>query len=219
MDEKTLKSTIAKNIAAYRKACGMTQAELAAALNYSDKSVSKWERAEGLPDIYVLTQIAERFGITLNDLVAEHGAEEIAEPEPEEKKRGLFAYIHNRVIVTILSIGLVWLAATVVFFFLSLFLPDAERLWMVFIYALPVSFIVPIVFTGLWTSHLFQLFSVSGLIWTLSLAVVMSFPRQDMSFLYVVAAVLQVLALLWYVMKIWNRKIFRQEDAEKEIKD
>ena len=217
MDEMTLKSIIANNIASYRKANGMTQAELASALNYSDKSISKWERADGLPDIYVLTLIAERFGVTLNDLVTEHENESVPEEDPNGKNRGLFSYIHNRVIVTVLSVGLVWLAASIVFFFLKLFLPDADRLWLTFVYALPVSFIVSIVFTGLWTSHLFQLISVSGLIWTLALSVVLSVPVDNVIFLYVIAAVLQVLALLWYAMKIWNKKIFgRTEDGNEE---
>ncbi len=203
-----MKSIIANNIAAYRKASGMTQAELAAALNYSDKSISKWERADGLPDVYVLTKIAEHFGVTLNDLVTEHSPGETVLTEPqEEKKNTLFSYLHNRVFVAILSAGLVWLVASVVFFFLKMFLPDSERLWMVYVYSLPVTFIVFIVFTGLWSSNLFQLISVSGLIWTLALAIVLSVPVENMSLLYIIAAVLQILALLWYVMKIWNHKI------------
>ena len=46
-DEQTLRRTTAKNIAAYRKAHKDTQLDLARKLNYSDKSVSKWERGEG----------------------------------------------------------------------------------------------------------------------------------------------------------------------------
>ena len=50
-DEATLRKTVAKNIAAYRKAHHDTQLDLATKLNYSDKSVSKWERGESLPDV------------------------------------------------------------------------------------------------------------------------------------------------------------------------
>ena len=50
----TLKYRIATNITELRKAHNLTQAELAARLNYSDKSISKWERGESLPDIGVL---------------------------------------------------------------------------------------------------------------------------------------------------------------------
>ena len=38
-----LKYTTASNIINLRQKAGMTQSELAALINYSDKSVSKWE--------------------------------------------------------------------------------------------------------------------------------------------------------------------------------
>ncbi len=222
MDENKMKRTIAANIAAYRKAKGMTQAELAAALNYSDKSISKWERAEGVPDIYVLTLMAELFGATLNDLVFEHDkpieeelAIEAAESE-KEKRPSIFSYIHNRIFVTILSAGIVWLAAAVVFFFLRVFIPSYERSWTVFIYALPVTFIVFTVFSGLWHSHLFQFLSVSGLIWSIAASVVLSVPGNSLSSFYLIAVVMQLMAIVWYVMKIWNVRIFRKSDSEEQ---
>ena len=58
MTENELRLNISRNIIALRKRHDMTQAELAAKLSYSDKSVSKWERQEGLPDIYVLVRIS-----------------------------------------------------------------------------------------------------------------------------------------------------------------
>ena len=67
-----LKPIIAKNISRLRIKSGMTQSELAARLNYSDKAVSKWERAESIPDVCVLTEIADLFGVPLDSLVREH---------------------------------------------------------------------------------------------------------------------------------------------------
>ena len=66
-----VKNNVAKNIAELRILNNMTQLELASKLNYSDKAVSKWERGESLPDVTVLMQIAELFGVTLDYLVAE----------------------------------------------------------------------------------------------------------------------------------------------------
>lgn len=48
MQEEALRAAIARNIAFYRRQQGQTQAELAEQLNYSDKSVSKWERGGSL---------------------------------------------------------------------------------------------------------------------------------------------------------------------------
>ena len=48
MDEIELAQTIGKNITRLRKSANMTQLELAEKLNYSDKSVSKWEQGNGI---------------------------------------------------------------------------------------------------------------------------------------------------------------------------
>ncbi|WP_295219539.1 helix-turn-helix domain-containing protein [Ruminococcus sp.] len=44
MTDEEIKQTIAQNIAQYRKKLGLTQFELSEKINYSDKSISKWER-------------------------------------------------------------------------------------------------------------------------------------------------------------------------------
>ena len=73
---ESLKTVIAKNIVSLRKANHLTQTELADKLNYSDKAVSKWERGDSLPDVIVLKQIADLFGVTLDYLVqSEHRQE------------------------------------------------------------------------------------------------------------------------------------------------
>ena len=63
------KKTIGSLIAALRKAKGMTQRDLAERLNVSDKSVSRWERDEGAPDLSLIPVIAEIFGITCDELL------------------------------------------------------------------------------------------------------------------------------------------------------
>ena len=194
MNEERLKLVIAEKIAYYRKLNGHTQAELAELLNYSDKSVSKWERAEGMPDISVLVQIAELYGTTVNDLIND------APPRsrPDERRR-------NR-LVTLLSVGLVWLVATVVFFAIGLLNGELNGAWLTFIYAVAVSFIVLIVFTTLWWSKLMQFLSVSGLIWSLALCLHLSVPKQNIVLIYIVAGVLQVLAAGWFRLRSWRKK-------------
>ena len=66
-----LKSIIAKNIVTLRQSAKMTQSDLAEQLNYSDKAISKWERAESMPDITVLKAIADLFSVPLDYLVQE----------------------------------------------------------------------------------------------------------------------------------------------------
>ena len=66
MDLNELKLVTASNIIRLRTGRGMTQAELGARLNYSDKTISKWERGEAIPDAFVLTQLAELFGVSVD---------------------------------------------------------------------------------------------------------------------------------------------------------
>lgn len=76
MERKTMGSFIA----ALRKANGMTQKELAERLHVSDKSVSRWERDEGVPDLALIPVIAEVFGVTCDELL--RGERRPPEPAP-----------------------------------------------------------------------------------------------------------------------------------------
>ncbi|MCI6771879.1 MAG: helix-turn-helix domain-containing protein [Oscillospiraceae bacterium] len=71
MNEYDFNRKVAENLVRYRKLHGMTQAELAECISYSNKSVSKWERGEGVPDAFVLFSLSEIYGITLSELVGQ----------------------------------------------------------------------------------------------------------------------------------------------------
>lgn len=53
-----------------REKCHLTQAELAAKLSVSDKTISKWETGKGYPDISLLEPIAKVFGISITELIS-----------------------------------------------------------------------------------------------------------------------------------------------------
>ena len=72
MQLSELKLVAASNIISLRTKAGLTQAELGAKLNYSDKSISKWERGEAIPDAYVLSEMAEIFGVTVDYILSSH---------------------------------------------------------------------------------------------------------------------------------------------------
>lgn len=65
MDAKKMGSFIAGR----RKEKCMTQAELAAKLFLSDKTISKWERGAGLPDIGNLEALADALDVSLLELM------------------------------------------------------------------------------------------------------------------------------------------------------
>ena len=56
-------------IRALRKERGMTQRELAELLHVTDRAVSKWERNLGCPDVGLLPQLAQIFGVSMAHLL------------------------------------------------------------------------------------------------------------------------------------------------------
>ena len=134
MELSDLKLISASNIINLRTAHGMTQAELGAKLNYSDKTISKWERGETIPDGYVLVQMAELFGVTVNDLLSAHDKWEPPKDEYEVPTRSYSV----SVIIAIVLLGVFTIALTV---FVTLWLIDIIE-WRVFLVALSVELLV-----------------------------------------------------------------------------
>lgn len=69
MEQRKTDIHIARNIARLRKKRGLTQAELAAMLYVSNKTVSKWERGAGYPEMPQLIRLADLFGVTVDSLI------------------------------------------------------------------------------------------------------------------------------------------------------
>lgn len=187
LSEERLKELFSRNLAELRRRSGMTQLELAEKLCYSDKSISKWERGEGLPDLPVAVKIAEVFGVSINDLMG-------------EKMPRKFLISRNRVLITLMSTVLVWLVAAIMYFIFKLIAPTWNS-EMLFAYAVPVSFLVMVVFTNVWWKKIWRFLSLSAFIWTFSVCIVCSIPVAEVTLLYISTAVIQVLVILWYLMK------------------
>lgn len=204
MLENELKQNIAQNITALRKKNNMTQADLAERLSYSDKSISKWERGDGLPDVFVLVKLAEMFGVTVNDIISDNTEQKIEHLTQSDTTHP------RRVLVTSLSVGLVWFVTLLIFFLLSVFLPDTKGLWLVFICALPVTAIVLVVFTHLWWGRVARCISVSMLAWGITLMFHLiagvAGDVRNMSLIYVASAAFQPLVILWYVYSYIRHK-------------
>ena len=76
-------------IAARRQELGLTQKQLAERLNVSDRTVSKWERGAGFPDVSLLEPLADALDLSVLELI--HGKrmapEEQPSPEAERSAR------------------------------------------------------------------------------------------------------------------------------------
>ena len=213
MDEQKFKNTVAENIAHYRKAAGLTQGALAAKINYTDKSVSKWERGDGLPDVFVLSEMADIFGITVNELISCEKSESTAK---SVKKISV-----KKKIIPLLSAGIVWLAASVIFVVLeivfdSFFTNVKIREWLAFIYAIPISFIVLTVFACIWHGMAARCIAVSGIIWGVFTSVILSVPLKKIYLTVIIAAIIQVMTVLWFFMRHRSR-LQKAKDKESAV--
>ena len=186
------KHLVSKNLVYYRKKANLTQLELAEKINYSDKAISKWERGETIPDVFMLKQLANIYGITIDDFLS----------EKQNKAKESFSlkqtFKNRRLLITLMSIGLVWLIATVVFVVLLL-VGIKQQAYLSFIFAIPVSAIIGIVFTGIWGNHWTQFVFVSLLVWSILLSIFLPIKTNDIGLIFIIGAPLQILVILWYV--------------------
>lgn len=196
-----LKAVFAGNLIYLRTQAGMTQAELAEKIHYSDKSVSKWERAEALPDLQVAQELAQTFGVTVDFLITPHDAWE-----------GRPVRVPYRTdVITLLSIVGVWTVALLVF--LILFWTLDKPLWEIFLAAAPVSFIVLLVLNSVWGKYQYHPYVVSILLLGIFLLLYYILHR------YVHVHHPWFLAFLWVPAQLIVTLSFRVRRRNKKEKD
>ena len=163
-----LKFITAANIISLRTKAGMTQAQLEELLNYSDKSVSKWERAEAVPDAYVLKHMSEIFGVSVDYLLSSHND---WEPISQKQKRR-----YRSEIIVLISMAGIW---TLAFFIFIIGWILGHMLWLVFIYAVPISLITLLVFNSVWENGKRNYYIVSTLVASIFVMVYLTLLRWN----------------------------------------
>lgn len=196
-----LKFIIAKNIQKLRQEKGMTQVELAEKLNYSDKTISKWERGESLPDIVVLKNLADLFDVTLDYLVEEVHDEKLITRGMKEKND-----VKNRYIITGTSIFMVALMASLIYVILAMIFPKTNYPWLCYVYAVPAALIVWLVFNSIWFNTRKNFFIVSLLVWSLLLALYLTFSMFGYYIWPILLVGIPAQLIIWMWSKIKNKK-------------
>ena len=188
MDLGELKLISASNIINLRTSAGMTQAELGARLNYSDKSVSKWERGEAIPDAYVLTQLAEIFGVTVDALLTSHDKWEPA-PDPDEVPDRSYSV---DMIIAVAVIGVWTLALTA---FVALWLVGIIR-WQIFVVALPVSILTYLVLICVFGKKRYLQYVIGLFVLSLFVALYLLFLHSNPWQIFLICVLAEVLVFL-----------------------
>lgn len=209
MNNEELKNRIGANIARLRRERGMTQAELAERLNYSDKAVSKWERAESTPDVLTLVLLARELGSDLNALV---GTEEVSAPVPVETKEKNRIPKMNKVPY---SKGMIQKLCTILVWFVALFLYvvlDAfgvKNAWFLFCWAVPANAIVLLSLRSAWKMFSWNEMLISVIVWgSLVCLHLLCWLTTGVNLwrIYLLGLVGQVAIILWFRMLRQHKK-------------
>lgn len=179
-------NNIASNIAYYRKKMNLTQLELAEKLNYSDKTISKWERGEGIPSVVVLKEIVDFFGITLNDIISEKKVKTIN----KEKKRTLYAYFYSTI---------PFVLAIIIYGVLKMIDIDLSA-WKIIIYAIPAFSIILFVFSIIWKKKHLVYFYLTIFIWTLALSIFLTVSFKNKYMIFIIAIPIYFFSM--FLMKV-----------------
>ena len=155
-----IRVVFASNLIRLRTEAGLTQAELAEKINYSDKSISKWERAEALPDVAVVKRIAGLFDVPVDFLLETHDSWEGEEACPEKP--------FSTGVVTLVTMLGIWTLAILLF---VIFWMLGRKIWMIFLGAVPISLVTLLVLNSIWNERKHNYLIVSGIVLALFILV------------------------------------------------
>lgn len=203
---------VGKNLATLRKAKGLTQQDLAREVNYSDKSISKWELGYSLPSVDILKDFAQFYGVSIDYLVTEQTTEELEKTARSEELAGEErAHRINQGLTIALTVTFVVLVALSVFFsgYYNPFKtrpatdPAHKGLWVIFVWMVPVSFFL--VLCECWHFYHSRLISVilgSCFMWTLLISFCIQFQYyndepENLWYILCVGLPIQIILILW----------------------
>lgn len=188
-----LRKIIGENLAELRKEKKLTQLELADHFNYSDKTVSKWEKGDILPDIETLYQLCEFYGVTLDYLTHPGSKDEKSDFIKQDNARKR----KNNIVSSAMMVTIVWMIFTIVYVFILM--REGRSLWTLFVWGAPATSLV-IVFTNILYFHkrIAYFIGFSLFVWSLIAAFYLQFlPIVNAWPLFLVGIPAEIILILW----------------------
>ena len=202
MDIKDFKLVVAQNIYYLRTINHLTQYELGQKLNYSDKAISKWERGDGLPDAYVLSNIAELFGVSVDYILTEHSEQDKkVETKPKTRVKKIIQCIAN---VSVFSIAML---IYVILHNIGVSHP------FIFIYAIPTCAVIDIIMSAVWYKGNGTLIFSSILVWSILATVYFGIGNFTLWTIFLIGIPLQI--ILFLILGIKVTITFTKKDKKK----
>lgn len=194
-----MKATFAANLIKLRNQSSLTQLDLAERLNFSDKAVSKWERAESMPDVYTVKRIADLFSVSVDTLLtpSEEWEKPVVKSDLDKKRRVTGGLITLVVLVAIMSVALLifvilWLAG----------IPDPR----VFVYMLPVLLVTWLVLNSTLLGGKHNRYITMGLVFSVVAVVYVALIRYQPWQLFLFAIPAEAVTWLSFYINRWRKK-------------
>lgn len=189
-----LEKIVAANLTELRKSRQWTQLELAEKLNYSDKTISKWERGDGLPDLKTICRMAELFDVSVDYFVTEGADSEVKKYSAPKQERGY------HVIISLLAMACVWIAAVV--FYAYAFTYRGHNNWTVFVWSVPISCVLLYRLNLKWGKRKYEIIYTSIFCWTLLASIFLQFLKYNMWPIFLVGIPVQIALILWNILRV-----------------
>ena len=197
---KNINEIIGNNIKELRKINKLTQFDLAEKLNYSNKTISRWESGDIIPDVQTLNKLSEVFEVPLSKMF---------EPDISTRYKLGRRYrlqIGNKLSISLLFVLGVWLLALMTFINYSR--TYNLVVWQVFVWAVPISSIVEIVFNTLRGKKAYNYILYTLLNWSLITSLYLSIYNYTLWMLFLVGIPIQIGIILCY-------NIFKNKEKQK----
>ena len=193
INTNNVQETLINNLISLRKSSGLTQIELGSKINYSDKTISKWEKGDSCPNIEAICKIANFYEITVDELLSEGLNNDQRAATVKQRK-------YSKLIISLLAVIAVWFIASMTF--VSGFLKNSPSPWLIFIYALPVTALVVLVFNSMWGNRRFNYLIISCMVWAVLTSVFLSMLHDAsvMWIIYLIGIPIQLAIILWSQM-------------------
>lgn len=198
---KNINEIIGNNIKELRKVNKMTQFDLAEKLNYSNKTISRWESGDIIPDVQTLNKLSELFEVPLSKMF---------EPDISIKYKLGRRYriqIGNKLATSLLFVIGVWLLAIMIFIH---YIQNYDTVvWQIFVWAVPLSSIVGLIFNTLWGKKSYNYLLLTLLNWSLITSLYLSLYNYTFWLLFLVGIPIQIGIILCY-------NIFKNKENQKK---
>lgn len=189
---KTLNDIISENLIIQRKNNLLTQSEVAFLLNYSDKSVSKWEQGHAIPTLEILMELTKIYNTTLDELVTDKDIKKIDERKEFEN---LVKKQYSRLIVSLLSISCVWIIATIIYSVLTM--AGVSNGSLAYLWSVPITALMSFIFNFIWGKRSISTLIISVLLWlTLASIYITLYVVEPMVQIFYIGIPIQVTIIL-----------------------